>query len=70
MGKLEDLQFQKTDKGHLRICGKIRQGNDVFSGCIVVAAEGVGEPTPLEGEGHPEVQRELLKFVKENVKVR
>jgi len=69
MGKLEDLTFEKTDKGHLKVCGKIREGKDAFVGCIVVAAEGM-ETNPIKGEGHPEVQRELLKFVKENIKVR
>jgi hypothetical protein len=70
MGKLEDVTFEKTDKGHLKICGKIRQGNDVLAGCVIVAAEGVGEPTAMRGEGHPEVQKELIRFVRENVKVR
>jgi hypothetical protein len=69
MGKLEDLTFEKTDKGHLKICGKIREGNDVLTGCIIVAGEG-GQANPISGEGHPKVQEELLDFVKKNIKVR
>ncbi len=69
MGKLEDLRFEKTDKGHLKVCGKIREGGDVFEGCVIVSAEGM-TATPIKGEGHPEVQKELLKFIKENVKVK
>lgn len=67
--QLEDLQFEKTEKGHLKICGKIKKGGDVYTGCIVVAGEGVSA-IPISGEGHPEVQKELLKFVRENVKVK
>lgn len=70
MGKLQDLEFEKTDKGHLKVCGKMRDGRDLFSACIVVTAGSVGEPSPLSGTGHPEVQKELLKFVRENVKVK
>jgi len=70
MGKLEDLTFEKTDKGHLKVCGKMRDGKDVLSACIVVGAESPGQSSPISGEGHPEVQRELLRFVRENVKVR
>jgi hypothetical protein len=70
MTKLEDLTFQKTDKGHLKVCGKIRDGKDVLYGCIIVAADTAGQASPLEGEGHPLVQQELLKFVRENVKVK
>ncbi|MFQ6068005.1 MAG: hypothetical protein ACE5KD_00520 [Candidatus Bathyarchaeia archaeon] len=70
MGKLEDLTFEKTDKGHLRVCGKMKSGRDVLSACVVVGAESAGQSSPISGEGHPEVQKELLKFVRENVKVR
>jgi hypothetical protein len=70
MEKLEDLTFEKTDKGHLKICGKIREGNDVLTGCIIVAAEGGGQANPISGEGHPKVQEELLDFTKKNIKIR
>jgi hypothetical protein len=70
MDKLEDLTFEKTDKGHLKICGKIKEGNDVLTGCIIVAAEGSGQANPISGEGHPKVQEELLNFAKKNIKVR
>jgi hypothetical protein len=69
MGKLEDLTFEKTDKGHLKICGKIREGNDILTGCIIVSGES-GQPNPVSGEGHPKVQEELLDFAKKNIKVR
>jgi len=69
IGKLEDLTFEKTDKGHLKVCGKWRDGKDVFTGCVIVAAEDM-KATPIKGEGHPKVQEELLKFVRENVKVK
>ncbi len=70
MGKLEDLKFEKTDKGHLKVCGAIREGGNKLYGCVVVTAEDMGKVSPISGEGHPDVQKELLKFVRENVKVK
>jgi len=70
LGKLEDLTFEKTDKGHVKICGKIREGNDVLTGCIIVAGETGGQANPISGEGHPKVQEELMEFMKKNIKVR
>jgi|GEM_PF-5516657 len=66
---LEDLQFEKTEKGHLKVCGKIRKGGNVYTGCIIVAGQGVNA-VPISGDGHPEVQKELLKFVRDHVRVK
>lgn len=69
MVKLDKLDVNKVDKGHIQACGKARRGEDLYEACVVFSAVD-GRPLPLESSGDPEVQDEIIRRMSSRIKVR
>ena len=69
MGRLERLEVKQVDKGHIQACGKMRKGDDLFEACVTFSPVD-GKPLALQSTGDPEVQEEIIRRMKDRIKVR
>jgi len=68
--ELYDVDIKQTDKGHVKICGKLKDGERVLYGCIVVAGTESGGMIAVDGKGHERVINVLKKKAIDLVKVK
>ena len=70
-GKLSHISWKENkEEGTLEVCGEIKKGDEVKTGCIVYAvSEGRLVPLP-NAEGDPDVLEEINEFVRRKMRVK